>query len=67
MPKNKLNNYVPWLPQRTIPTERPALVGEVSTLADGRSHVVRVTDPYGCILDLLDRCRYFFLQVAPQL
>jgi hypothetical protein len=29
--------------------------------------VVNVTDPYGRILDFLDRVRYFFIQVAPQL
>jgi hypothetical protein len=29
--------------------------------------VVSVTDPYGRILDFLDRIRYFFIQVAPQL
>jgi hypothetical protein len=39
----------------------------VPTFADRRSHVVSVTDPYGRILDFLDRSRYFFFQVAPQL
>jgi hypothetical protein len=29
--------------------------------------VVSVTDPYGRILGFLDRNRYFFFQVAPQL
>jgi hypothetical protein len=29
--------------------------------------VTSVTDPYGCILGFLDRSRYFFFQVAPQL
>jgi hypothetical protein len=29
--------------------------------------VVSVTEPYGRNLDLLDRSRYFFFQVAPQL
>jgi hypothetical protein len=29
--------------------------------------VVSVTDPYGRILGFLDRGRYFFFQVAPQL
>jgi hypothetical protein len=37
---------------RTIPTERPPLVGEVST---NFCHMVSVTDPYGRILDFLDR------------
>jgi hypothetical protein len=42
-------------PWRTIPTERPPLVGEVPTYADRGCHVVSVTDPYGCILEFLDR------------
>jgi hypothetical protein len=29
--------------------------------------VVGVTDPYGRILGFLDRSRYFFFQVAPEL
>jgi hypothetical protein len=29
--------------------------------------MVSVTDPYDRILDFLDRSRYFFFQVAPQL
>jgi hypothetical protein len=29
--------------------------------------MVSVTDPYGRILDFLDRSRYFFFQVAAQL
>jgi hypothetical protein len=29
--------------------------------------VVSVTDPYGRIIGFLDRSRYFFFQVAPQL
>jgi hypothetical protein len=29
--------------------------------------VVSVTDPNGSILDFLDRSRYFFFQVAPEL
>jgi hypothetical protein len=51
--------------ERTILTERPPLVGEVS--ANRGCHVVSVTDPYGRNLAFLDRSRYFFLQVAPQL
>jgi hypothetical protein len=39
----------------------------VPTFADRGYHVVRVTDPDGCILGFLDRSRYFFFQVAPQL
>jgi hypothetical protein len=31
------------------------------------AHVVSVTDPYGRVLGFLDRNRYYFFQVAPQL
>jgi hypothetical protein len=50
-----------------IPTE--VSVGEVSAniFADRECHVGSVTDPYGSILGFLDRSRYFFFQVAPQL
>jgi hypothetical protein len=65
--KTKLNSAV-WVRERTIPTERPPVVGEVSAkFADRGCHVVRVTDPYGRILDFLDRSRYLFFQAAPQL
>jgi hypothetical protein len=37
------------------------------TFADRRCHVVMVTDTYGRIFAFLDRSRYFFFQVAPQL
>jgi CBS-domain-containing membrane protein len=48
---------------RTIPTERPPLVGEVlTTFADKGCHVVSVADPYGRILGFLDRCRYFSMK-----
>jgi hypothetical protein len=54
--------------ERTIPTERPPLVDEVSAkFAESRYHVVSVMDPNGRILDFLDRSRYFFYQVASQL
>jgi hypothetical protein len=54
---------------RTITTERPPLVSEVSAnySADRGCHVVSVTNPYGRILVFLDRSRYYFFQVAPQL
>jgi hypothetical protein len=61
-------NSVAWVRERTIPIERPLLVGEVSaTFADRGCHVVRVTNPYGHILAFLDQSRYFFFQLAPQL
>jgi hypothetical protein len=64
-----LKNSVASFRKRTIPTERPPLVGEVSVnfFADRGCHVVSVTDPYGRILDFLGRSRYFFFQVAPKL
>jgi hypothetical protein len=37
------------------------------TFADRSYHVVRETYLYGRILGFLDRNRYFFFQVAPQL
>jgi hypothetical protein len=37
------------------------------TFADRECRVVTATDPYGRNLDFLDRSRYFFFQVAPQL
>jgi hypothetical protein len=48
-----------------ILTERPPLVSEVS--ANFLRIEVSVTNPYGRILGFLDRSRYYFFQVAPQL
>jgi hypothetical protein len=49
--------------ERTIPTERPPLVGEViANFVDRECHVVGVTDPYGRILGFLDRSRYFSIK-----
>jgi hypothetical protein len=47
--------------ERTTPTERPLLVGEMifQLFADRGCHVVSVTNPYGRILGFLDRSRYF--------
>jgi hypothetical protein len=39
----------------------------VPAFADKGSHVVSVTDPYGRIFAFIDRSRYYFFQVAPQL
>jgi hypothetical protein len=44
--------------ERTIPTERAPLVGEVSA---------NVTNSYGRNLAFLDRSHYFFFRVAPHL
>jgi hypothetical protein len=63
-----VKNSVAWVRERTIPTERPPLAGEVSVNFCGWGcHVVSVTDPYVRILGFLDRSRYFFFQVAPRL
>jgi hypothetical protein len=49
--------------ERTTPTERPPLVGEViAKFADRGCHVVSVTDPYGRILGSIDRSRYFSIK-----
>jgi hypothetical protein len=62
---NTNNNAVALVRERTIPTERPPLVGEISaTFADRRCRVVSATDPYGHILGFLDRSHHFFFQVA---
>jgi hypothetical protein len=48
--------------KRTIKTERPPLVSEVSAnfFADRGCHVVSVTNPYGRILGFLNRSLYYF-------
>jgi hypothetical protein len=50
--------------ERTIPTERPPLVGEViaNFLRIEGCQVVSMTDPYGRILGFLDRSRYFSIK-----
>jgi hypothetical protein len=54
--------------ERTMPTERPPLVGEISAnFVDRGCHVVSATDPYSRILGFLDRSRYSSFQVASQL
>jgi hypothetical protein len=61
-------NSVALVRERTISSERPPLVNEVSAkFVDRRCRVVSATDPYGRILGFLDRSRYFFFQAAPQL
>jgi hypothetical protein len=52
-------NSVALIRERTIPTERPPLVGEVSAdSADRGCCVVSTTDPYGSILRFLDRNKH---------
>jgi hypothetical protein len=56
-------NSMVWVRERTIPTERPPLVGEViAKFADRGWHVVSATDPYGRIHGFLDRSRYFSIK-----
>jgi hypothetical protein len=63
---NKQTNSVALVRKRTIPTERPPPVGEVSAnFADRGCRVVSAMDPHGRILGFLDRNRYYFFQVAP--
>jgi hypothetical protein len=47
------------------PSDRRMSAKWLPTFADKECHVVSLTDPR--ILDFLDRSRYFFYQVAPQL
>jgi hypothetical protein len=51
--------------KRTIPTERPPLVGEVSTVEGVAWSAQGILTAVN--LGFLDRSRYFFIQVAPQL
>jgi hypothetical protein len=52
----KLTYSVALVRKRTISTERPLLVGEVSAnVCRQGCQVISVTDPYGCILGFLDR------------
>jgi hypothetical protein len=61
-------NSVALVRYRTMPTERPPLLGEVvPTFADRGCCVVSAADHPGRILGFLDRSRYYFFQVAPQL
>jgi hypothetical protein len=61
-------NSVACVCERTMPTKRKRLVGEVSANFCGyRCHVVSVTDPYVRILGFLDRIRCFSFQVTPEL
>jgi hypothetical protein len=39
----------------------------VPTFADRGCRVVSAADPHGRVLSFLDRSRYYFFQVAPQL
>jgi hypothetical protein len=54
--------------EQTILTERPPFVGKVSAkFVHTECSVVSAMNPRGRILGFLDRSRYFFFQVTPQL
>jgi hypothetical protein len=55
------------LPHSIQTGDRRLFTKLVPTFADRGCHVVSMTDPYRHILGLLDRSRYCFFQVAPQL
>jgi hypothetical protein len=58
---NNNNNSMALVRERTIPTERPPHVGEISAnFADRGCKVFSAADPYGRNLGFLDRSRYFF-------
>ena len=66
---SRYNNSVALVRERTIPTERPPPVGEVSAnfffffLRIEGCHVVSATDPHGRFnLCFLDRSRYFLFK-----
>jgi hypothetical protein len=58
----KKKTSVAFLHKQTIPTERP-----LPTFADRGCSVASATDPHGRIIGFLDRSRYYFFQVVPQL
>jgi hypothetical protein len=60
-------NAVALVYERTILTERPPLVGEISANFCGQRVSCGQRDPHGHILGFLDRSHYYFLQAAPQL
>jgi hypothetical protein len=49
------------------PSDRRMSSKLVPTSADGGCYVASATDPHGRILGFLERSRYYFFQVAPQL
>jgi hypothetical protein len=64
----KKKTSVAWVRERTMPTQIPPFVSEIcANFWEYRVDVVSVTNPYGRILDFLDRSHYFFFQAAPQL
>jgi hypothetical protein len=49
------------------PSDRCLSAKSVPTFVDSGCHVVNVTEPYSHNLGFLDRSRYFYFQVSPQL
>jgi hypothetical protein len=49
------------------PSDRRLSAKVVPTFADRGCRVVSATDPHSRILGFLDRSRYYFFQVAPQI
>jgi hypothetical protein len=68
MKLNTTADTPPW-PESELyrPSDRRLSANFVPALEDRGCHVVSVTNPYGRILGFLDRSRYFFYQVAPQM
>jgi hypothetical protein len=61
----KKKNSVAIVRKRTIPTERPPLVGQPLQVEGVASSAQRI--PTAVNLGFLDRSHYFFIEVAPQL
>jgi hypothetical protein len=64
-----ITNSVVLVLERTIPTESDRRMSAklVATFANRGCRVVNATDPYGRILSFLDRSRYFFFKIDPEL
>jgi hypothetical protein len=69
MKRHKFHNFKSVASESELhrPSDRPFSAKLMPTLADGWCHVVSVTNPYGRNLEFLDRSRYCFFEVAPQL
>jgi CBS-domain-containing membrane protein len=66
-PQNRLRGLSPRANYTDRPSDRRLSAELLPIFADRGFHVVSVTDPYGRIIGFLDRSRYLFFQVAPQL
>jgi hypothetical protein len=70
LPKKKKKNWTPWSESASElcrPSDCRLSEKLVPTFADRGCHEVNITDPHDRILAFLDRSRYYFFQVAPQL